>query len=190
MNRAQLLRRAAGASVLLGALPLAGPARAATLPDGDLAYLRVLVAAELLKLDVEARAHVKVRAQAAGVLRQMRSDDRAHYAALAALLNGAGQPPATAADIDFSYPKASFRSAGSVLALASKVATLTLGAYLGALRDVQTPDLRLPLGQIAANEAQHVGALEHLRGEPPIGAAFARSLRIDAASAGLGEYES
>jgi Ferritin-like domain len=120
----------------------------------------------------------------------MRTDDRAHYTALAALMNEAGQPPATAADIDFSYPKGSFRSAGSVLALASRVSTLALGAYLGALQDVQTPELRLPLGQIAANEAQHVGALDHLRGRPAIGAAFARSLQIDAASAALGEYES
>jgi hypothetical protein len=190
MNRAALLRRAAGASVLLGALPLARPAHAATVPDGDLAYLRLLVAAELLKGELEARAAGGLRAAAARVVRRMHADDSTHYAALAALMSDAGQPPATAADIDFAYPRGSFASERSIVALAARVATLTLGAYLGALQDVQTPALRLPLGQIAANEAQHVSALEQLRGRPAIGAAFARSLRIDAASAALGEYES
>ena len=43
--------------------------------------------------------------------------------------------------------------------LAASLEDLTLGAYLGAVENVQTPQLRLPIGQIAANEAQHVSAL-------------------------------
>ena len=55
---------------------------------------------------------------------------------------------------------------------------------------MQTPRLRLPLGQIAANEAQQVGALAQLLGRPLIGGAFAAALQIDAVSAALDEFES
>jgi hypothetical protein len=42
------------------------------------------------------------------------------------------------------------------------VKTLSLGAYLGALENVQTPAYRLALAQIAANEASTVSAFAHL----------------------------
>ena len=53
----------------------------------------------------------------------------------------------------------------SILKLAAQLETLVLGAYLGAIENVQTPELRLPIGQIAANEAQHVGAVGSRRPE-------------------------
>jgi hypothetical protein len=74
--------------------------------------------------------------------------------------------------------------------LAWKLATLALGAYLGAVANVQTPEVRLPLGQVAANEAQQVSALAHLLGRRLIGGAFAAAMPIDAVSAVLDEYES
>jgi hypothetical protein len=120
----------------------------------------------------------------------MRAADEAHYAGLAALMNDAGQPPATAGDIDFSYPRGSFSSARSAATLAWKVTSLALGAYLGALEQVQTPSVRLPLGQIAANEAQQLSALAALLGRPAIGSAFAAALPIDGVSAALDDYES
>jgi hypothetical protein len=120
----------------------------------------------------------------------MAADEKAHYSRLAQLVTAAGQPPATAADIDFTYPRGSFASQTSVLKLAAEVETLGLGAYVGAIESVETPELRLPIGQIAANEAQHAGALAALRGGAVIGRAFAPSLQIDAASAALGRFES
>src|SRR6185437_5120849 len=104
----------------------------------------------------------KLGSPAARVVRRMHAADNAHYTGLAALLNDAGQPPATADDIDFSYPRGSFATARSTATLAWKLTSLTLGAYLGALENVQTPSIRLPLGQIAANEAQQQGALAPL----------------------------
>jgi hypothetical protein len=120
----------------------------------------------------------------------MAADEKAHYGGLAELLNDAGQVPATAADIDFSYPKGSFESARAIMKLASRIEALTLGAYLGAVENVQTPAIRLPIGQIVANEAQHVGALAAAVGRPVIGRAFAPALQIDAASAALSAFES
>jgi Ferritin-like domain len=104
-------------------------------------------------------------------------------------MNNAGQPPATGADIDFSYPRGSFSSAHSTAELAWKLTSLALGAYLGALEQVQTPTIRLPLGQIAANEAQQQSALAPLVGRQAIGGAFAAALPIDVVSAALDSYE-
>jgi hypothetical protein len=193
LPRKELLRRGALlAFATAGAGTLAAPAAAAGVPDSDLAYLRLLVATELLKADFEARALAsgKLEAPGAALVRRMRADDRVHYKGLASLLNGAGHPPATAGDIDFHYPRGSFASQRPIGKLAWKLTSLGLGAYLGAVESVETAQLRLPLGQIAANEAQQLSALAALLGRPTIGSAFATSLRIDAVSAGLDAYES
>ncbi len=198
VNRAELLRRGAvGGGALLvsasGFSAFAGTASAAAPPGADLAYLRLLIAAELLGIDFQTRAlasrtlHTK---GAATLIRGMRADENAHYARLAAVLTAAGQTPATSADIDFSYPKGSFRSESSILKLAGRLERLMLGAYLGAAENVETAELRLPIGQIVANEAQHVGALEALEGRSVIGKAFAPALQIGSVSDALDEFES
>lgn len=192
MNRAGLLRTGVGGgAALLGLGVWAGPA-AAAVPDVDLSYLRLLVATELLKADfaTQAVASGKLGKPAAGIVLHMHAADNAHYTGLAALMNGAGQPPATADDIDFSYPRGSFASERSTATLAWKLASLALGAYLGALESVQTPSIRLPLGQIAANESQQQSALAPLVGRQAIGSAFAAALPIDVVSAALDAYES
>jgi hypothetical protein len=197
LSRDQLLRRGAvggGAVVLSGSViaALAGRAGAATVPDSDLAHLRLLVAAELLAADFQAQALAsgKLSGRSTAVIRKMAADEKAHCTSLAQLVAGAGQVPATADDIDFSYPSGSFASEAAVLKLAAEIEALVLGAYLGSIANLQTAELRLPIGQIAANEAQHVSALAALGGRSVIGRAFAPSLRIDAASTALDRFES
>ena len=197
LSRAGLLRRGAAGS---GALLLSGSAvsvfataaGAATIPDNDLAYLRLLVGAELLAADFQAQAIASGRLTPAlaTATKRMLADEKAHYNSLSTLIAGAGQAPATSDDINFTYPKRSFGSEASMLKLATSIETLTLGAYLGAVENVQTPQLRLPIGQIAANEAQHVSALAVAVGKPIIGRAFAPALQIDAVSSALDAYES
>jgi hypothetical protein len=194
LDRAALLRRGGAALLTTGAAGalLAGPAAAAAVPDNDLAYLRLLIGAELLAADVQSRALAsgKLAAPATAALKQMAADEGAHYAGLANLVTAAGQTPATSDDIDFAYPKKTFTSQSSILRAAWTIESLTLGAYLGAVENVQTPQLRLPVGQIAANEAQHLSALAPMLGRPAIGHAFAPSLSIAAVTAALDEYES
>ena len=176
-----------------GFAALADVASAATIPDGDLAYLRLLIAAELLAVDFQGRALAsgKLRRDGArSLLRRMRTDERAHYSHLANLLTAAGQTPATSADIDFTYPKGSFRSQGSITKLAARLEHLMVGAYVGAVENVETPELRLPIGQIAANEAQHASALATLAGGESIGKAFAPALQMGAVSNALDGFES
>jgi ferritin-like protein len=197
LSRAAFLRRGAvgGGAVLVsasGLSALAGVASAAAFPDGDLAYLRVLVAAELLALDFHARALAggKLRHAASALARRIRADERAHYVRLANLLTAAGQTAATAADIDFSYPRGTFRSQETIVKVAARLEHLLVGAYVGAIESIETPQLRLPVGQIAANEAQHAGALAGLAGRPVIGRPFAPPLSIAAVSHALDEFES
>lgn len=192
-DRAALLRygaafaAAGGAATLLPAV-----AGAASIPDNDLAYLRLLIGVELLAADFQAQALAsgKLAGGAQTVLTQTLADENAHGAGLAQLVTAAGQVPATADDIDFSYPRGAFSSQGAILKLAWSLETLSVGAYLGAVENVQTSQVRLPIGQIAANEAQHVSALAGLVGRRAIGHAFAPSLSIGAVSAVLDGYES
>ena len=175
-----------------GALLAVPPLAHAGAPDSDLAYLRLLIGVELLTGDFYDRALAggKLDPAASALAKQMRADERAHYDGLATLVTRLGQTPATAGDIDFTYPAGATASQGAILRLAQKLEALALGAYLGAVANVQTPQLRLPIGQIAANEAQHASALAHAVGAKPIGRAFAPSLQIDAVSAALDSYES
>jgi hypothetical protein len=170
---------------------MVGSAEAAV-PDVDLSYLRLLVACELLEGDFETQALAsgKLAARPASLLRQMQADDGAHYNGLSVLMNGAGQPPATADDIEFSYPRGTFATQDSILKLAWRLVTLSLGGYLGAVGNIQTTELRLPLGQIVGNEAQQQSALAPLVGRPVIGSAFAPALPIEVVSAALDEFES
>jgi hypothetical protein len=191
------LRRGAigGSAFVLSAstvAALAGRAAAATLPDNDLAYLRILIGAELLAADYQGKALAsgKLSRTSTPAFRKMAADEQAHYAGLAQVMTAAGQTPATDGDIGFLYPRGSFASEASIVKLAAEIESIVLGTYLGAVGGIQTAELRLPVGQIAANEAQHVGAVSALAGRPIIGRAFAPSLTIDAASAALDKFES
>jgi Ferritin-like domain len=198
LSRAGLLKRGAlgGGAFLVSASGVSAFARAAsadTIPDGDLAYLRLLIAAELLGVDFQDRALASGKLQRHGarsMFRRIQADEKAHYTHLAALLTAAGQTPATSADIDFTYPTGSFRTQGSIVKLAGRLERLMVGAYVGAVGSVETPALLLPIGQIAANEAQHESALAGLAGRSPIGNAFAPALQIGAVSDALDEFES
>jgi len=195
-RRVDVLRRGLGGGAALvvsgAALGALAEPTAAAVPDVDLSYLRLLTAAELLKADFQEQALASgtLDAPATRLVRRMRAADRGHYAGLAALLSGGGQSAATSDDIDFAYPRGSFDSQDAIAKLGWKLGTLTLGAYLGAIQNVQTPAGRLALAQIAANEAQQLSGLAVFARRPIIGSAFAAALPIDSVSAALDEYES
>ena len=191
LDRATLVRR--GVGLLAGGAVLGlAPAAFAAVPDEDLAYVRLLIGVELLEVDFQARALASSRLdpQTGRLLRTIATQEKAHLTGLSVLVTNAGQVPATADDVDFAYPKGTFASAAKIQRLADTIETLALGAYLGAVENVQTAAWRLPLGQIAATESRHVGALAAAAGKPVLGRAFAPSLRIDAVSAALDVYES
>jgi rubrerythrin len=193
-TRSAFVRRGAGGGLALAvaATPLALlPADAAAAPsDGDLASLRLLVAAELLAVDFSVRAANALPPRPARAFRRILLDEEQHLGQIGDLLRAAGQTPLTGGDVDFTYAKRTFTSAGAILREATRIEALLVGAYIGALAAMTAPELRLPLAQIAANEAQHASTVAHWRGGPLIGAAMAPALSIDAVSTALDGYES
>lgn len=163
-----------------------------TVPDSDLAYVRLLVGAELLGLDFYTRAIASKRISggALGSLKRARLNERAHYEKISVILSGAGQTPAVASDFDFSYPRVAFASKSSIAKLGVRLETAFMGAYLGAVEGLQTNALKQPVAQIAANEAEHLSAFMRLSGRSPIGIALPRPLTIDEASNALDVFTS
>ena len=198
VSRGQLISRGAkGCAALLLTGSLSGSlvdsaVAADTVPDGDLAYARLLVGAELLGLDFYARAIAskRLRGDALGSLQRARLNERAHYDKMSELLSGAGQTPAVASDFDFSYPKGSFASKSSIAKLGVRLEAAFIGAYLGAVEGLQMNALKQPVAQIAANEAEHLSVFMRLSGRSPIGIALPRPLTIDEASNALDVFTS
>ena len=111
--------------------------------DNDLAYVRLLVGTELLGIDFYTRAvdAKKLSSKGQKYLKAALANEKEHYQSVAAILSGASLVPLTAADVDFSYPKAAFDSAASITKLAAQLETAFLGAYLGAAGGMQATSL-------------------------------------------------
>lgn len=184
-----------GATLLLAgsvASSLARPASADTIPDGDLAYARLLVATELLTADFYARAIASKRFSAENekYLNRGLFNEKEHYGAVSGILSGAGQAPATAEDFDFSYPKGAFASKSAIARLGITLETMALGAYLGAVDGLETDALKLTVARVAASEAQHLSVFARLAGKDPLGVSFPTALTIDEASNALDAFTS
>jgi hypothetical protein len=193
VSRGELLARGGKGAALLVAgssLGVVVPAARAAVPDGDLAYARVLVALELLSLDFYSRAIRAGRFGSALELRRARTAERTHYDAVAAILTDAGQVPATAADINFSYPRGAFASRVAVARLGLRLESLALGAYLGAVRALETPLYRDHAARAAASEAQHLSVFSTEVGGRRLGPPLPAALPIETVSNALDAYTS
>ena len=192
LSRSRFLR--GGGALLVSASGLGAFAPAALAdspPDGDLAYLRLLIAAELLAVDFYGHAHITGPLYGRGevVVSRIIEDEMEHYTLLAALLTAAGQTPATSADFDFSYPAVTFATERSILRFAKQLERMLYGAYIDALENVQAPAYRATMARILASESQHHSAIAALFGEPVIGRP-ATPVRMEAMSNFLDRYES
>jgi hypothetical protein len=189
MTRAQLFSRGAkgGTGLLVAGTALArfvDTASADPLPAADLAYARLLIGAELLASDFYSQAAAAANAKPTVMKYFERAyrNEQEHYQSVAGILSGAGAVPAVSADIDFTYPKGTFRSEASILELARQLETMMLGTYLGAIGGMQTPSLKQGLAQIAACEAQHLSYASFVTGGKAFNLSFPVALTIDQAS--------
>jgi hypothetical protein len=193
LTRATLLAR--GGKLAVGVVAgsalagLSGTASAAAVPDGDLAYARLLVALELLTLDFYTRS-IRAGGGSGLELRRARAAERRHYDLAAAVLTDAGQVPATAQDLDFSYPRGAFASRTAIARLGVRLESLSLGAYLGAVRGLQTPLYREHAARAAASEAQHLSVFAGEVGGRRVGSPLPAALPIDRVSSALDAYTS
>jgi hypothetical protein len=162
LSRADLLARGGKGAALLVADSALGFVREAaaadTVPDGDLAYARLVVTVELLALDFYGSAIASKHFDKGQLtdLRRARADEKQHYDSAAAFLASAGQVPATAADIDFSYPRGSFVSRRAIAGLGVRLESIALGGYLGAVKGYESNALKQLAARAAASEAQHL----------------------------------
>jgi Ferritin-like domain len=170
----------------------AGAAAADPLPDGDLAFARLLVGAELLAIDfyTQAIAAKQFRPVTQKYMAIALQNEQSHYQSVSLILSGAGQTPAVATDFNFSYPSGAFGSRGSIAALARQLETLFLGAYLGAVGGLQTIALAEPLARIAASEAQHLSLWETELDGRPLTGAFPAPITIDQVSDAMDAFTS
>jgi len=204
LTRAQLLGGGAkgGAALLLGGAAsglLASRAQAdppatslGTVPASDLAYVRLLIAVELLTVDfyTHAIASEHLRPQPLAEAQIAFINENEHYDYLAAAIASGGEVALTAADVDFAYPQGGFYTAAAVIELASTLEHLALGAYLGAAGNLADPVLQAAVAQITANEAQHLAAFAQRSRRPPFRQAFPDPLTIEEASDALDAYTS
>jgi hypothetical protein len=176
------------------ATALAQPPAGATgaIPAGDLAYVRLLIGVELLAADFYTEAiaskHLRGRGNEDAVTALVNETE--HYDYLGFLVKSGGGVPLTAADVNFSYPTGAFYTAKSVLALATTLEALSLGAYLGAPGNVLNPVVQAAIAQITATEAQHLSAFSLRSGGTAFQAAFPQAMTIEEASDALGAYTS
>jgi len=192
LSRATLFARGgkvAAAVVAAGAFGGLAPRASAAISDGDLAYARLLVALELLSLDFYTRA-IGADGGSQLELRRARAAERRHYDVVADVLTAAGQVPATAQDIDFSYPRGSFASSAAIARLGLRLESLSLGAYLGAVRSLQTPLYGDHAARAAASEAQHLSVFAGAVGGRRLGPPLPAALSIDHVSDALDAYTS
>jgi hypothetical protein len=196
LTRAQLLRRGgAGAAVLVGGAalgPLVENAAADPIPAADIAYVRLLVGAELLASDfyTQAIAASNTSGAVTGYLKRAYFNEQEHYQSVAGIVSGTGNTPtpATSSDIDFTYPKGTFASEASITKFALQLENLVLGSYLGALGGITTNSFKTGLGMIAACEAQHASYFSTATGSKAFDLSFPTALTIDQASDALGAY--
>jgi hypothetical protein len=195
MSRGQFFSRGAkgGAALLVAGTALGqfvDTASADPLPTGDLAYARLLVGTELLASTFYSQA---LAASATGrkvtnYMKRAYANEQDHYQSVAGILTGAGFIPASGTDIDFSFPRGTFETEGSIVKFAQQLENMILGTYLGAVGAVQTAPIRIGLAQIAACEAQHAGYFTSVKGGKAFSLAFPPALTIDQASNALDLY--
>ncbi len=195
ITRADLLRRGGrgGAALVIagGVLgTLAETASADPLPVTDLAYTRLLVAAELLASDFYSQAIAASNTTGAfqKYLNKAYLNEQEHYQSVAGILSGAGTTPAVSGDIDFSYPAGTFDSASSIAKAAVTLEAIVLGTYLGAIGQIQTNSFKTGLAQIAACEAQHASYFTTSTGGKAFSLSFPPALTIQQASDAMGAY--
>jgi hypothetical protein len=195
LSRADLLRRGAqgGAAIAVagGVLgTLAESAAADPISGQDMAYVRLLVGAELLASDFYSQAVASAQAtgSAAQYLKRAYLNEQEHYQSVSGILSGASVTPAVSGDFDFSYPTGTFDSPNAIFKEAVQIEALVLGAYLGAIGAMQTNQFKTGLAQIAACEAQHSSYFMTQTGGKAFWLSFPPALTIQQASDAMAAY--
>ena len=198
LTRAALLGRGVrggAALVVAGGVVgvMAEAASADPISDQDLAYVRLLITAELLASNFYTQA-IAASNTSAGVTKYLKRaylNEQEHYQSVAGILSGAGQTPQVAADVNFIYPGGTFDNEAAILQAAAKLENTVVGTYAGAMGGMVTNQFKTGLAQIAACEAQHASYFAVQTGGNPFWLSFpGPAYTIQQASDALNQYTS
>jgi Ferritin-like domain len=169
VSRRALLARAgtgAGALALLGVS--ATPALAAP-SEGDLSNVRLVCSTKRLMINWYTTWVDTPKAagptETQDLVRTIRKQEQAHYAALAPLL-GATAP--TDDDFTFTFPAGALRTPATAAKFALALEYLATGIAVGAAARVLDVGVAGTLTSVVACEGQHLGALSALGGGSPV----------------------
>lgn len=168
------LALAAGGTILAAA---AGPASAAT-ATGDIAIAKVAATAELLAVDFYTRS---ISSGVFGGRRERylsgaRAQEQDHYDALAQII-GADAPRG----LKFKYPAGTFASRDAASRVGVALENAFIGAYIGAVRALESPDLKVVAAGIGANEQGHLIVFTDILTGLPVGpTSFPHTLELSA----------
>jgi hypothetical protein len=196
-TRADLFRRGAqgGAALAVagGAFgTLVETASADPISGQDMAYVRLLVGAELLASDFYAQAVAASQAtgEAQRYLKRAYMNEQEHYQSVSGILSGALVTPAVSGDFTFTYPAGTFDTPAAIFKQAAMIESVVLGTYLGAIGGMQTNQFKTGLAQIAACEAQHASYFQTKNGQKAFWLSFPPALTIQQASSAMAPYTS
>jgi hypothetical protein len=191
ISRANLLKRGAALAVAGGAVGVfADTALADPISDQDLAYVRLLVTAELLQANfyTQATAAAVTSSGVTKYLNRALLNEQEHYQSVAGIVTGTGNVPAVASDINFSYPDGTFADEKSILKAAAALENAVVATYAGAMGGIVTNQFKTGIGQIAACEAQHCSYVQAQMGGHPFWLSFPPSYTIQQASDAMNAY--
>jgi hypothetical protein len=191
LSRADLVRRGAALAVAGGAVGVfTETASADPISDQDLAYVRLLVTAELLQSNFysQAVAASNTSGEVAKFLKRAYLNEQEHYQSVAGIISGSGNVPAVSSDINFSYPDGTFDDEKSILKAAVALESAVVSMYAGAMGGIVTNQFKTGLGQIAACEAQHASYFQTATGSNPFWLSFPPAFTIQQASDAMNAY--
>jgi len=190
-SRADLVRRGAALAVAGGAVGvLTETASADPISDQDLAYVRLLVTAELLQSNFYSQAIAAsiLTGDALKYVKRAYLNEQEHYQSVAGIVSGAGQVPTVSADVNFSYPTGTFDDQKSILKAAATLESAVVSTYAGAMGGIVTNQFKTGIAQIAACEAQHSSYFQTTTGGSPFWLSFPPSFTIQQASDAMNAY--
>ena len=188
-DRGTFLRRGAvGGLALVGGggllASVAGPAFAsATTTKSDTATLQAAFTAEALAVYVYTAAianHKKFKLQNLDYFEAARQDEIAHRNFLGQAL-GSKKPTG----LKFQIPAKYLKSGKTVLELGRTLETAFIAAYLGAVKTLNSNDLKEIAAQVAANEASHFSFFDAALGGHAVTAALPAAATIPATEKAL-----
>ena len=189
-RRGLLVRAGAGTSAgVVGLLAGASSPVLAAASERDLANVRLMCSSKRLTINWYTRwlntPRVLGESPNKDLLLRIRSQEQAHYRALAPLLG-----PTAPVDDDFTFtlPAGAFRTPATAARFGLALENLVLSIGIGAASTTQDPGAAESISRVVAGDAQHLAAISILTGGSAVPTGLPRAIGIEDASSQLSHF--